>query len=436
MANCAFITVDCGFGDCGKGTFVDSLVRKYKSNLVVRYSGGSQCAHRVVLSDGKTHVFSQFGSGTLVAGTRTLLSKHVLINPVGLLVENQKLEELGITDCFKRMFIHEEALITTPFHKAYNRILENSRGDGRHGSCGMGIGATMQDFLSNPNLVLRFKDIKSPTLLMEKLIGVRSRMFELASKVSKNDKNFNTFKLSLEDLISNYKTVANSVVLLDDEMSGLLVKTSEHPIFEAAQGIGIDENFGFFPHTTWTTVTSKNAEEILKGCDWTYPKKTIGITRAYTTRHGAGPLVTEDEQLTDILPDDFNKKNEFQGGFRVGWLDLNLLAYCMEVNGGIDYLAISHLDKLSLKKSWKICLSYYDKVEWELHSSPTTNIAYQSHLTERMNGSKPKYVELGNTDIISFIANYLETPVLVTSKGPTPEDKNWLLDTEKACKNV
>jgi adenylosuccinate synthase len=91
----AFIVVDLGFGDAGKGTVVDWLSRRFPDAIVVRFNGGPQAAHNVVTPEGKHHTFSQFGSGMLVAGVSTHLSKHVLINPLNMWTEAQALAELG-----------------------------------------------------------------------------------------------------------------------------------------------------------------------------------------------------------------------------------------------------------------------------------------------------------------------------------------------------
>jgi adenylosuccinate synthase len=141
----SIITVGLGFGDEGKGTVVDALVRRYNAKLVIRYNGGAQCAHNVITDDGRHHCFHQFGSGSLVPGCRTLLTKHVLVNPLVMFTEALQLEMIGVPNALKNMFIDERALVTTPYHRAMNRLREYSRNEQCHGSCGMGIGETMAD---------------------------------------------------------------------------------------------------------------------------------------------------------------------------------------------------------------------------------------------------------------------------------------------------
>jgi adenylosuccinate synthase len=118
-----FLTVDLGFGDAGKGSMVDFLVRAEDAHTVVRYNGGAQAAHRVVTADGRAHVFSQFGSGTL-AGARTQLSRFMLLDPLAMEAEAQHLQGLGMADPLAGATIDRRALVITPFHRAINRLRE------------------------------------------------------------------------------------------------------------------------------------------------------------------------------------------------------------------------------------------------------------------------------------------------------------------------
>src|SRR4051812_18457431 len=170
----AFLTVDLGFGDAGKGSIVDFLTREHIAHTVVRYNGGAQAAHRVVTAGAKPreHVFAQFGSGTL-AGAATHLSRFMLLDPLAMMAENQHLQELGVADAFERTTIDERALVITPFQRAANRLKELARGDGRHGSCGMGIGETMIDYLEHGQRVLFAGDLRRADVLRTKLTFLR-----------------------------------------------------------------------------------------------------------------------------------------------------------------------------------------------------------------------------------------------------------------------
>ncbi|TDB72357.1 adenylosuccinate synthetase, partial [Actinomadura sp. KC216] len=159
------IVVDLGFGDAGKGTVVDHLCSTRPAFLggrpprppgergvatVVRFNGGAQAAHNVVLDDGRHHTFAQFGSGTFTPGVRTHLSRFMLVDPLALAAEADHLRALGVADALDRLTADRDALLTTPYHRAANRARETARGAARHGSCGMGIGETVAYAQAHP----------------------------------------------------------------------------------------------------------------------------------------------------------------------------------------------------------------------------------------------------------------------------------------------
>ena len=170
----AFLTVDLGFGDAGKGSVVDYLARRYDAHTVVRYNGGAQAGHRVVTAGPapQEHVFAQFGSGTL-AGAATHLSRFMLLDPLAMLQEEQHLRTLGVFDAFERTTIDAQALVITPFQRAVNRLKELRRGAQRHGSCGKSIGETMADRLAHGDRALLAGDLGDPDVLRAKLGALR-----------------------------------------------------------------------------------------------------------------------------------------------------------------------------------------------------------------------------------------------------------------------
>ena len=171
-----------GFGDCGKGHFVNALTRKWSAHTVVRFCGGAQAGHHVATSAGLHHTFSQFGAGTLVPGTRTLLLDPMIVHPTALLVEAEALGKIGVGDVLSRMTIDRRCRITTPFHQAAGRLREWLRGEHAHGSCGVGVGETVRHALGHPGQELRYQDLlpgggSHPMAAMDKL----QARFKLAS---------------------------------------------------------------------------------------------------------------------------------------------------------------------------------------------------------------------------------------------------------------
>lgn len=164
--------VDLGFGDAGKGTVVDWLCASQPVHAVVRFNGGAQAGHNVVTEDGRTHTFAQFGSGTL-RGVPTLLSRHMVFDPLTLTVEADHLSTVGTADPYALLSVDREALVATPYHRAVNQARELARGVARHGSCGLGVGETVAHALAAPSDAIRYGDLTRPVVLRRKLERIR-----------------------------------------------------------------------------------------------------------------------------------------------------------------------------------------------------------------------------------------------------------------------
>lgn len=391
MNNKAFIVAGMGFGDEGKGTIVDYLARKYNSSVVVRYNGASQAAHHVVIPDGTMHCFSQFGAGTFVKGAKTFLSKFMLIDPLAIIKENDVLQSKGIKDGLERMTIDERCIVITPFHKIINRMLEITRGNNRHGSCGMGVGQAVSDEKQLGDKVLYAQDLLSASVMNEKLKFLQYIKIDIAEQIQEENPDNRQLSIYLQQIKR-----PDYIALLIDEYIEFSTESdvkigladnfiyNGNIIFEGAQGALLDVDYGFWPHITMTCTTFENAEKLISSSDYFGTVSKIGVIRAYGTRHGAGPFVTEDKELTGSIPDAHNGANEWQGRLRVGWLDLLAVRYAIEISGRLDSIALTNLDRLSGFKKIKVCVSYehrgtktdlLDKYfEWELTSDKKIKI--------------------------------------------------------------
>jgi adenylosuccinate synthase len=199
-------------------------------------------------------------------------------------------------------------------------------------------------------------------------------------------------------------------------------------VWEAAQGTLLDEHYGFHPYTTWSTVTVHNALKYLKEV----PYEKIGIMRAYTTRHGAGPFPTEDASLTDKYPELHNGTGKFQGNFRVGYLDIPLLRYAIDCNDGVDYIAITHFDYIENRK--KIPLLSM-RLDLKLHKLPPDNFLEREKQTQLLLQKPNKHSKkfnlcwtiAGDAEIfLGSVAFDLGIPIGIISRGPTHLDKTYL----------
>jgi adenylosuccinate synthase len=429
------IVVDLGFGDAGKGTIVDALARRCSTPpLVVRHNGGAQAGHNVVTSDGRQHVFSQFGAATFVPGSKTLLSKHFVLHPGGLMAENAHLESLGVNDALDRLRIDERALVITPYHQAMNRLREAARGAGKHGTCGLGVGETVADSLEEGDHIVRAFDLCNTKGLYWKLYYTRERKLTQIEPLlhlidpANNDLAFLRSPGTLEHTMLAFESIGKELLTFSPSAVNDLLHHREDVIFEGAQGVLLDEWHGFHPHTTWSTTTTKNADAMIAEAERGGPVNRIGVVRAYATRHGQGPFPTENAMLTKLLRETTNADDGAQGRFRCGWFDVPLTKYALSCSPGIDSLAITCLDRLKDVPEWSICdgYTYISNVPGTvLRAGPAGDLAYQEQLTRFLNTCTPVLRKVSSINYVREIEACTHLPVSVMSFGPTAEEKHW-----------
>lgn len=450
----ATIVVDLGFGDAGKGTMVDYLARQEDAPVVVRFNGGGQAAHNVHTADGRHHTFAQFGSGTFTPQARTHLSRFMLLDPESMETEAEHLAQVGCGNVFARLTVDEDAKVVTPFHKAANRLRETLRGAGRHGTCGMGIGETVSDDLIDPLRTIVARDLRDRDTLLRKLALVQEvKRAEFGGLVGPLTDPALLPHLSMFTDTSLPRRVAEHmwrVAMRFRIVSGTYLRTlaQEHPlIFEGAQGVLLDQWYGFHPHTTWSVTTFQNARTLLQEIAYDGEVEKLGVLRAYHTRHGEGPLPTFDTALTKLLPETTNSNTGWQGDFRCGWFDLVLARYALSACGGADSLAITHLDRVRKLPQVKWCDAYQveGRSEW-VHTLPLkpelTDQSFQAKLTELLNSVTGCVLSSAYTNFfdvfdeeafLQTIERGLGLPVRMVSDGPTAQDKHVRLAARMAA---
>jgi adenylosuccinate synthase len=407
------IVVDLGYGDAGKGTVVDWLCARESDrpvHTVVRFNGGAQAAHNVVAPDGRRHAFAQFGAGTFTPGVRTHLSRFVLVEPLALAAEAAHLADIGMPDALDRLTVDRDALLTTPYHKAANRAREAARGDGRHGSCGMGVGETAAYALAHPGDAPRAGDCATPRVLTRRLTALREHLADELGGLSAPP---------VADVVDAYRAFAERVKIVDGGHLARLLRAGP-VVFEGAQGVLLDEWRGFHPYTTWSTTTFANAEQLLAEAGQQAVR--LGVTRCYMTRHGPGPFVTEDPGLD--IPEPHNGHNEWQGVFRTGHFDAVALRYAIEVTGGVDGIALTHLDTAADRPGLRVCHAYQanGRTLTRLRPGPARDLGHQEHLTKTLLAARPLYT-LPDGDWAAFVEQTADAPVTLRSHGPTVADK-------------
>ena len=450
---------DLGYGDAGKGSIVDYLTRQLHAHTVIRYNGGAQAAHNVIDPTGAHHTFAQFGSGTLVPGVRTHLSRFMLVDPLNLMREERHLQTLGITDALDRLTIDRAALVTTPYHQALNRLREVARDRDRHGSCGLGIGETMADALALGERVPRMGDLLEPIGLKQKLQTLRDwKLSQLQAihadlpdtELVRRERAVIEDAHFLDFLVDTYRRLARRVAIVEPNYLAELLADGI-VIAEGAQGVLLDEWYGFHPYTTWSTTTFQNADTLLQEQHYDGQIVRLGVLRAYATRHGPGPFVTEDTALTAALPEAHNVPNAWQLAMRVGHFDAVATRYALALTGPIDLLVVTHVDRLRDMPEWKIATHYqyrgnsdqltdFFMVQSEslsdIRRSEQPDLERQAKLTLRLQQCVPQYeIERASdstttveADIPSYLAQIeraVGVPIGIVSVGPTALDKHF-----------
>ena len=317
----AQVVIGAQFGDEGKGRLVDYYAALDSNRLVVRFNGGAQAGHTVITPDGQRQVFSHVGSGAF-AGAATLLSRFFVANPILFLKEQAVLAGLGVTPT---VLIDPASSATTPYDMLINQIIERERGTGRHGSCGIGFGETLERNL-RPDYALTVGELVQGELA-DRLNVIRSdyaprRLAQLGfGEIYGREKALFESDTILERYVEDVQRFLQAVTVTaaDTAIRG------QSLIFEGAQGLLLDQERGFFPYVTRSHTGLRNVLTLAR--EWGLARLDVTYaTRAYLTRHGAGPLPGElpEKPWPDVI-DQTNMPNDYQGTLRFAWLDLDLL---------------------------------------------------------------------------------------------------------------
>ncbi|MEO5736572.1 MAG: adenylosuccinate synthetase [Variovorax sp.] len=385
-----------GFGDCGKGLFTDFLTRRWQAHTVVRFNGGAQAGHNVVLPDGRHHTFSQFGAATFQPGVTTVLAQPVVVHPTALHFEHRALQQAGVHDALERLQIDARCRVTTPFHQAAGRLREWAEG---HGSCGVGVGETVRQALAAPELALHYGDLTDTAGARHKLEALRRRLHaEFAAHAPAHDAAQQELALLADpEAAQRWLAAAQAIVRQVPPVSrdGIATRLARPGtvLFEGAQGVLLDEWRGFHPHTSWSTVSTAAVEAVLAELGLRAPVEHLGVLRSYLTRHGAGPLPTADAAL-DGIAEPHNPDAGWQGAFRRGQPDALLLRYALDAVGPLDGLVASHLDVFERVAALRWCSGYRMPAGEEVAALPlsaTPDLAHQARLTQLLKQARPVY---------------------------------------------
>jgi len=385
--------IGLGWGDEGKGSIVDYLTDKHKAHTVIRFNGGHNAGHNVVLDDGTHHCFSQFGSGTF-AGAKTFLSQFMMIEPLAFMVEAKKLAEKGVRDPLSLVTIDRQCLVTTPFNRIANRILEEERGADRHGSCGVGIGQTIQLLEDEPGIAMCAQELCHPNVVRGVLLDQAEyykRKFSGSSAIAAAELCDRALLDQCVELFVEFGQMMRPRIVDGDDKIEDLIGSDGTVIFEGAQGLLLDQGHGWEPpYVTRSNCGFDNVYELI-GEETRF--EGVGVLRTYHTRHGAGPFPTENPAMCH--PEPHNSSSNFQGAFRQGELDMNLVEHSCHIYGDSINLAITHLDRLPERvcedhnEPLHYCSIYSeDELLTIIENASGDNVKYLSHGPKRKDKSE------------------------------------------------
>lgn len=313
------VVIGTGFGDEGKGLLTDWLAANNPDAIVVRFNGGAQAGHTVQTMKGERHVFSHFPSGAF-AGNPGYLSSFFVCNPLLHGKELAQIQKKGLNTLLR---VDPRTPITTPWDMLMNQAMEEKRAGRRHGSCGMGFGETIERSQYNDYLLVA-EDLKDHDTLAKKIERIRSEwVWKRASETE--TQSFFLSECGAFALQPEMRTQFLHDLLLFSESLKIKKGIGKEAVLEGAQGLLLDQQLGYFPHVTrsYTGLTNVVALAKEEGID---SIRVIYATRAYLTRHGAGPLQGElAEPPYPNIVDKTNIENPWQGKLRFALLDADLL---------------------------------------------------------------------------------------------------------------
>lgn len=342
------IVVGAQWGDEGKGKIVDFLTER--AGVVVRAAGGSNAGHTVI-NNGQKYILHLIPSGILWQEKLCIIGNGVVLDPMGLLEEMAKLRGQGVVITPQNLRISETAHLVMPYHKALDRAREARRGANAIGTTGRGIGPAYADKVERNGL--RAILLTRPQEL-EKQLRLRiesNQEFIVASGVEPIDVESSVAAVlkAAEELAP---FICNTAVACHEAIA-----QGKDLLFESAQGTYLDIDHGTYPFVTSSNTTTGGACTG-SGVPPRLINRVVAVCKAYTTRVGSGPFVTENEEIGDML---HNMGREFGAttgrARRCGWLDAVLLRYAVMINGA-DELAITNLDGLDGLDEIKICTAY------------------------------------------------------------------------------
>ncbi|HEG42910.1 MAG TPA: adenylosuccinate synthase [Phycisphaerales bacterium] len=415
--NCCVVGLQ--WGDEGKGKVVDILAEQ--SDVVVRYGGGANAGHTVIIGDERfaLHIMP---SGAVRKGMTCVIGNGVVVDPAILIGEIDGLNARGIS-LEGRLLISENAHVVLDYHKAEDMLREESLGKNKIGTTARGIGPCYADKTGRSYAVRMadFRDMDSLRDRLARIVDYKNKIFSALYEADpiNSDEIFEKCKVYKERLGG---FITNTTRYLHESIAA-----NKNILFEGAQGALLDLDHGTFPF-----VTSSNASALGMGPGCGVPAQKVdrfvGLVKAYATRVGAGPFPSEqDNDIGDLIREKGHEYGTTTGRpRRCGWFDAVAVKYTAAI-GGITEIAMMHLDTLRGMKKLKVCKAYkIDGVETTFFPSDANELAKAECVYETVDGWDEDLSEITNYDqfpatvhsYVKLIEDLAGVPITILGVGP------------------
>ncbi len=423
----ATVVVGTQWGDEGKGKFTDLVAKEMQ--LVVRYQGGHNAGHTIVV-DGQSFALQLVPSGILYDHITPVIGNGVVVDPVVLLAEMDMLESKGV-DC-SRLKVSGNAHLILPYHQEIDAITERYLGKNKLGTTKRGIGPAYADKATRVGI--RVQDLLDPKIFRAKLDLALKEKAPLLAKV------YNRLPPKADDIAALYLDeclprlepyIADTVTLVHDALDA-----GQHVLLEGAQATFLDLDHGTYPYVTSSNPVAGGACTGA-GVGPLYIDRVIGIAKAYITRVGAGPFVTEliggpdgtDEgrEVGDLLVDRGHEYGTNTGRRRrPGWFDAVMLRQAVRVNS-LSEVALTKLDVLDTLSTLKVCVAYEaDGVRYEhlpyhqsvLHDCVPVYEELPGWQTDLTSMTERSELPGAARDYVAFLEAQIGVPISLVGVGP------------------
>jgi adenylosuccinate synthase len=407
------------WGDEGKGKVIDILAEH--SDIVVRYSGGANAGHTVVIGD-KKFALHLLPSGAIRPNVVCVIANAVVVDPDTLLEEIDTLNQQNIT-LTGRFFISENAHVVLDYHKKEDQLREESLGKNKIGTTIRGIGPCYADKVGR-SYAVRMSDFRNLETLKEKLrtiVEYKNKIFAAL---------YNAEPINADEIFEKCKSYSGKLLPFITDTTEFLhesIADKKSILFEGAQGTLLDLDHGTFPY-----VTSSNSSSLGMPTGSGVPAKVVdkfvGVAKAYTTRVGAGPFPTElDNDIGQYIRDKGNEYGTTTGRpRRCGWFDAVVVSYAVTI-GAIDEVALMHLDTLTGLKEINICKAYkINGKETAFFPANISRLAQAIPVYETVPGWEQDITEAKNfndlpanaKNFVGLIEEIIKAPITIIGVGP------------------